>query len=162
MENSLRSPPPSYNALHSLTNPVYQCCLNHSTDINIDHRLNGKANRSNPSMLPSAGTSDSLESSPDGNSFHTFNPSDSRSHVQRGSHVQKLDLFPKSRSQCHHPICSWWRWRGKEEEVCWLSLQVPLEHQYGQIFGTILISKIWNFSSSFISPDRSSFSFDTL
>merc|ERR1712080_672813 len=57
-----------------------------------------------------------LEPASDRNSFHTFNPSD---HVERGRHhhhVQKSDLFPKSRSNCHHPICSWWRWRGKEEE----------------------------------------------
>ena len=118
MENSLRSPPPSYNALDSLTNPVHQCNLNHSTGVNINPRLNGKANRSNPRMLPAVGTSDvTLESAPEGNSFHTFNPSDSSSHVHRGSHLQKSDLFPKSRSHCDHPICSWWRWRGNEEKV---------------------------------------------
>ena len=118
MENSLRSPPPSYNALDSLTNPVHQCNLNHSTGVNINPRLNGKANRSNPRMLPAVGTSDvTLESAPEGNSFHTFNPSDSSSQVHRGSHLQKSDLFPKSRSHCDHPICSWWRWRGNEEKV---------------------------------------------
>jgi len=113
MENSLSSPPPSYNALHTLTNPVHQqCSFNHSSGVHINPRLKAKANPPRPSLLPAdtSGSHVNLELAAE--SFHNFNPSDSGSHLHQGTN----HIFPKSRSHCHHPICSWWRWRGKEEE----------------------------------------------
>ena len=108
MENSLSSPPPSYNALHSMANPVYQCSFNHlNAGVNVSPRLNPNAKPSSPSLVPAS------EFPPDTNSFHSFNPSDSRIHEQPEPVHTNEKFLPKSRSHCQHPICSWWRWRGE-------------------------------------------------